>query len=149
MKNGNYALYKGKEYSADYIKGKGMVLRSGNIEDIKNGFQMYDGYNKKIICIKFVDKAEVESFYRLRTKAIYGGYEFEVLEEKDHSISIVSNGGDYRNWLNLGMKCIDKGVYQKWINKEDAEIGAWPDYWVPGGYTSGGVPEVVVDQIPF
>jgi hypothetical protein len=30
--------------------------------------------------------------------------------------------GDYRDWLNLGMVCIDKGVYQKWIQKDEAEI---------------------------
>jgi hypothetical protein len=28
------------------------------------------------------------------------------------------------------------------------EAGAWPEYWNPGGYTSGGVPEAVIDQIP-
>jgi hypothetical protein len=28
------------------------------------------------------------------------------------------------------------------------EAGAWPEYWIPGGYTSGGVPEAIVDQIP-
>ena len=28
------------------------------------------------------------------------------------------------------------------------EAGAWPEYWIPGGYTSGGVPEAVVNQIP-
>lgn len=28
------------------------------------------------------------------------------------------------------------------------EAGTWPEYWIPGGYTSGGVPEAVVDQIP-
>ena len=27
------------------------------------------------------------------------------------------------------------------------EAGAWPEYWIPGGYTGGGVPEAVVDQI--
>lgn len=25
------------------------------------------------------------------------------------------------------------------------ELGAWPEYWEPGGYTSGGVKEAVVD----
>ncbi|PJI07817.1 MULTISPECIES: hypothetical protein [Clostridium] len=29
------------------------------------------------------------------------------------------------------------------------EAGAWPEYWNPGGYTSGGVPEAVIDQIPL
>lgn len=27
------------------------------------------------------------------------------------------------------------------------ESGAWPEYWISGGYTSGGVPEAVIDQI--
>lgn len=27
------------------------------------------------------------------------------------------------------------------------EAGAWPEYWIPCGYTSGGVPEAVIDQI--
>jgi len=27
------------------------------------------------------------------------------------------------------------------------EAGAWQGYWVPGGYTDGGIPEAVTDQI--
>ena len=30
--------------------------------------------------------------------------------------------GDYQEWIRLGMECIDKGMYQKWINKNEAEI---------------------------
>ena len=37
-------------------------------------------------------------------------------------ISIVSMIGDYRMWKSMGMKIIDKGVYQKWIKKSEAEI---------------------------
>lgn len=122
MKNGNYAIYKGKEYSADYIKDKGIVLRSPNVEDINNGFDLYTGYNKRIACIKFVERKDLEDFFRVHTKAIYLGYEFEVTEENDEMISIVTMKGDYRIWEGLGMSCIDKGVYQKWINKNEAEI---------------------------
>lgn len=86
------------------------------------GFQKYEGYNKDIICIKYVEKEAIQEFYRMRTKAIYQGFEFEVVEEKGDEISIVTMTGDYRDWLNLNMKCIDKGVYQKWINKDEAEI---------------------------
>ena len=50
------------------------------------------------------------------------GFEFEVVEEKEGEIFIVAITGDYRDWINLGMKCIDKGVYQKWIKKDEAEI---------------------------
>lgn len=61
-------------------------------------------------------------FYQIRTKAIYQGFQFEVFEEKDDMISIVGTVGDYREFLKLGMQCIDKGVYQKWIKKSEAEI---------------------------
>lgn len=122
MKRGNYAVFEGKEYSADFIKGKGIVLRSYDIIDLNRGFQKYDGYNKNICCIKFVDKKEVSAFYKLKTRAIYRGFEFDVIEEKEEQISIVAMTGDYRDWLSLGMKCIDKGVYQKWIDKNEAEI---------------------------
>ena len=122
MKNGKYVIYKNKEYSADYIKGKGIVLRSYNAEDLDNGFQKYDGYNKEVVGIKFVEETEVTEFYRARTVAIHKGYEFEVVEEKNNEISIVAMTGDYRVWEEMGMKCIDKGVYQKWITKDEAEI---------------------------
>lgn len=122
MKNGNFAIFKGKEYSADYIKGKGIVLRSKSIEDLNRGFQKYKGYNKSIVCIKFVERNELDDFYRLKTKAIYVGHEFEVVEEKDNKVSIVTMRGDYKEWLKLDMKCIDKGVYQKWIDKSEVEI---------------------------
>lgn len=123
MEKERFAVYNNKTYSADFIKGKGIVLRSKDRSDINDsGFQEYDGYNKEIVAIKFVDKSEINEFYQLNMKAVYSGYEFEVLEEKDSMISIVAMTGDYRDWLNLDMKCIDKGVYQKWISKENAEI---------------------------
>lgn len=28
------------------------------------------------------------------------------------------------------------------------ELGAWPEYWEPGGYTSGGIKEAVIDPVP-
>lgn len=28
------------------------------------------------------------------------------------------------------------------------ELGAWPEYWEPGGYMSGGIKEAVIDPVP-
>lgn len=123
MKKERFAVYNNKIYSADFIKGKGIVLRSKDRSDIDyNDFQKYDGYNKEIVAIKFVDKNELSEFYQLNIKAVYSGYQFEIVEEKDSMLSIVAMTGNYMDWINLGMKCIDKGVYQKWISKDDAEI---------------------------
>ena len=122
IRNENYAIYNGKEYSADFIEGEGIMLRSQDAKDIENGFENYQGYNKKILYIKIVDRNEVSEFYNESTYAIYKGFKFEAIDEKDNMVSIVAMTGDYRNWLSLGMKCIDKGVYQKWVQNSEVEL---------------------------
>ena len=44
------------------------------------------------------------------------------MDETEDKLSIVTMIGDCREWKRLGMKCIEKYVYQKWINKNEAEI---------------------------
>ena len=99
MKDGEFAIYLGKEYSAGEIEKGKIVLRSTDIEDVK-----------------------ITEYYRIRTMAIYKGFEFEVVEETEDKLSIVTMIGDYRDWVRLGMKSIDIGVYQKWINKNETEV---------------------------
>jgi len=99
MKDGEFAIYLGKEYSAGETQEGKIVLRSTDIEDVK-----------------------ITEYYRIRTMAIYKGFEFEIVEETEDKLSIVTMIGDYRDWVRLGMKSIDIGVYQKWINKNEAEI---------------------------
>ena len=99
MKDGEFAIYLGKEYSAGEIEKGKIVLRSTDIEDVK-----------------------ITEYYRIRTMAIYKGFEFEIVEETEDKLSIVTMIGDCREWKRLGMKCIERYVYQKWINKNEAEI---------------------------
>ena len=122
-----FAVYLGKEYTSGKNKEGKIILRSTDIKDVKYGFEpckpfIFKNCKETIVCLKFVNSSEVEEYYRLRTKAFYAGFEFDVVDEKDDKISIVSMSGDYRDWLNLGMQCIDKGVYQKWIEKDKAKI---------------------------
>ena len=127
MKDGEFAIYLGKEYSAGEIEKGKIVLRSTDIEDVKNGFEPCKPFNiryveDKIVCMKYVNSSEITEYYILRTMAIYKGFEFIVDEETEDMLSIVAMGGDSREWKRLGMKCIEKYVYQKWINKNEAEI---------------------------
>ena len=55
-------------------------------------------------------------------KTVYEGYKFIVVDETEKQILILTMNGDYQEWIRLGMECIDKGMYQKWINKNEAEI---------------------------
>ena len=126
MKDGKYAIYLGREYSAGETQEGKIVLRSTDIEDVKNGFEPCKPFNiryveDKIVCMKYVNSSEITEYYILRTMAIYKGFEFIVDEETEDMLSIVAMGGDCRGWKRLGMKCIEKYVYQKWINKNEAE----------------------------
>jgi len=121
MRNVTFAIYNGNEYSAGIKADGSIVLRSNSISDEKIGFfEKRVGNNK--IYIKYVQRNEVEEIYDKRIWATYKGYRFEVIDENEEQISIIAMTGDYKNWLNLGMQCIDKGVYQKWINRAETEL---------------------------
>ena len=127
MKDGEFAIYLGKEYSAGETQEGKIVLRSTDIEYVKNGFEPCKPFNiryveDKIVCMKFVNSSEITEYYILRTMVIYKGFDFEIVEETEDKLSIVTMIGDCREWKRLGMKCIERYVYQKWINKNEAEI---------------------------
>lgn len=127
MKNGIFAIYKGKEYSSGKSKDGRIILRSANKEDLKMDFVECEPFKYKnnqelIVCYKYVNELDIEKYYRVRTIAIYQNYEFEVVEETEDMISIVTMVGDYQEWIRLGMKPIDNGVYQKWVTKDESEI---------------------------
>ncbi|MBQ6696767.1 MAG: hypothetical protein IJN16_08705 [Lachnospiraceae bacterium] len=127
MRNGKFAIYLGREFTSGKSKEGKIILRSTNIGDVEYGFEpcepfFYRNCKNAVVCLKYVNRSEVEDYFSLRTKATYAGFEFEVVEEKGDQISIITMTGDYREWLKMGMKCIDKGVYQKWINKDEAVI---------------------------
>ena len=85
MKDGEFAIYLGREYSAGETQEGKIVLRSTDIEDVKNGFEPCKPFNiryveDKIVCMKYVNSSEITEYYILRTMAIYKGFEFEVVE---------------------------------------------------------------------
>lgn len=127
VNNGIVALYKEKEYPSGKNKDGKYILRSSNIQDISLGFQKCEPFvykNKKdpIVCFKIVEKSELDALYRVRIFAEYKGYSFEVVDKENGKLSIVTMVGDYHVWEELDMKCIDKGVYQKWIDESEAVV---------------------------
>lgn len=128
MKDGTYAIYQGKQYSSGRMKDGSLILRSMDIGDVDKGFRVCEPFfyknreDEKIVCVKYVDRSDVDEYYQVWTHVGYAGFEFGVLTEKDDEIYIVSLGGDSANWKNLGMTCINKGEYAKWIRKDEAVI---------------------------
>ena len=121
MRNITFAIYKGIEYFAGIKKDGRIVLRSEDDASKKEGFVEKEIGNNRIY-IKYVQKDEIEEIYDKKTYAVYEGYKFIVVDETEKQILILTMNGDYQEWIHLGMECIDKGMYQKWINKNEAEI---------------------------
>lgn len=126
MKSGVFAIYQGKEFTSGIDRNGKVILRSTDIEDIDNEFEKCEPFKyreeKLVVCIKRVDPREIEKYYRIRTVADYCNFTFDVIDENEQEVSIIVSDGDYHSWLDLGMKCIDKGVYQKWVNKSEVKI---------------------------
>ena len=113
-----FAIYKGKEYQASVRVDGSIILRSYDERDISKGFIENNGINKSVKCYKYVLKSELDEIYRKEIKAEYSGYEFSVIDESDDMLLICTMTGNYQVWLQLGMESVDKGVYQKWVEKK-------------------------------
>ena len=49
MKDGKYAIYLGREYSAGETQEGKIVLRSTDIQDVKNGFEPCKPFNIRYV----------------------------------------------------------------------------------------------------
>ena len=115
MRNDIYAIYKGKEYEVGAMNSDIVSLRSYDPSDVSDGFSLYKG----VVYIKRVHRSELEEIYRISTYAEYKGIKFQVIKEDGDKILLSNLIGDYRVFESLGMKMVDKGVYEKWVDKSD------------------------------
>ena len=136
IKNGRFCIYNGNEFKVNKDSDGNTIILTKNDKIIDSTFIDKYGsgvYSKKEgfvekeignnrIYIKYVQKDEIAEIYDKKTYAVYEGYKFIVVDETEKQILILTMKGDYQEWIRLGMECIDKGMYQKWINKNEAEI---------------------------
>lgn len=127
MQEASYALYLGKEYlSGRGVDGK-IVLRSSSMEDVKLGFEVCKPFyfrngKEKIVCLKFVNGSDVEAYYKKRTRAVYDGSEYDVVEERGNKIRLVPSQDDGWKWERMGVGYPLGTGMSKWINKEEVKI---------------------------
>ncbi len=117
------AVYNGVEYAAArQINEEEVCLVSKDCKTLEIGFE------EKRICEfvvynKIVLRKELESFFERKVYAEYKGYPFVVLDENEKGeILIVNNFENLPICEKLGMKRIDKYVYEMWIPKKEAVI---------------------------
>lgn len=126
---GEYSVYKGITFSSGKLQNGKIVLRaSGDLHE-ELGFKKCEPFilkktNELVIGLKEVDLEDITERYKIKVYAYYNNYKFQVIMEDENKIRIVSldSEGDYRDWNNLEMEQVDRGVYEKWIDKSEAEI---------------------------
>ena len=74
---------------------------------------------KGTIYFKYVHRSELEEIYRISTYAEFKGIKLQAIKEDGDKILLSGVIGDYRVFESLGMKIVDKGVYEKWVDKSD------------------------------
>ncbi|WP_313636996.1 hypothetical protein [Paenibacillus sp.] len=118
MKENIYAIYNGTEYEAGVINDQEVVLRSDDPAVLNRGFVLYKG----IKYIKKVKRTELTDIYKKYYQATYQNYQFVVTEDSGDKLLIIATNMDYKICEQLGMKMVDRGVYQKWIQKTEVEL---------------------------
>jgi hypothetical protein len=123
MRNGTYAVYKGKEFRANY-SGKGnFLLISKDIKDLKYGFSP-DPRNKGYY-VKTVAKSDLDEVFKIRPRTIYKGDEFQALEVKKNGVEIpdrillVTPNKDIGDKHGFSMR--DFGMYVKEVGLDEID----------------------------
>ena len=82
-----------------------------------NGFKEFQPgkYVKRKVSLK-----EITSAYKIRTKGIYKGYRFAILSEEDDKY-LLYGGYHHDIMMGLGFEIIERGVYEKWVSKDELE----------------------------
>lgn len=131
MKEGYYAVYKGKEYKAAYSPDLGdndiIMLMTEDVNGLRNGFTKgFYGITKK------VKRDELDTAYSIKVNAIYQGYQFQVSEEKDGRVLLYTS--DWGISQKLNMEQTDKFSFHKWVTKDEIEK-AWEQKEPLWGFT--------------
>jgi hypothetical protein len=116
FKSGCYAGYHNKEYRVFKLAADSYRLVSRDPGDLAEGFAKKDGVYKKT-----VSDSEIQSFYELKTKIEYQGYEFELGEALKNEIQLLRKDCEPDLIKQLRLQKIGPGEYEKWIAKNEIE----------------------------
>ena len=122
MRNGVYAIYNGKEYSAGFKSNGSIVLRSADVNDRMDGFFYKEG-SEKWKYFKYVNSKDIESIFKVTIRVNYQGHEGYVMTDDGNRVLIVINGLWPDTAAELEMDyASDNGIYEKWIDKDKVEM---------------------------
>lgn len=123
MRDGRYAIYKGKEYEFDREDDGQyyLIFRNPSTEELnklgKDSF--YEEFEN--FWRKDVKKTDVDSIYVYNTVCKYKGYEFQVLGEQEDKYLITTSNAEGCKKLGLDIDGQGelRGEYRQFINKDE------------------------------
>lgn len=111
----SYCIYEGNEYIISKLDDGMYKLISRNKNDLNRGFK--ETFPK--VYVKIVSLKEITSAYSVSTFCKYKGYRFQIVREKDEKILI--HTGDYNLYQQLDLDFVEKGAYDKWVDRDEIE----------------------------
>ncbi|OSI13644.1 hypothetical protein BWD09_13130 [Neisseria dentiae] len=127
IRNNTYTIYQGKECRISRREGYARLF-SHDAMDLANGFTEYKpekNLNPRIF-FKMVSPEEVGDVYDIGTFCIYQGYEFPIIHEEGDGCYILQSACTITMPLRLlnqlGFSQVDKGVFEKKIKREEADL---------------------------
>jgi hypothetical protein len=119
-RNGQYAVYKGKEYQFGGVRNGiyGLFLLSEDKTDLEKGFNMDMGY--KSFVTKKVEWKDIAPHYII-TLCQYKGYEFQAIRRNGSQVLIHTNYQHIFEALQPQLFVPEEGVYEAWVEEKELE----------------------------
>ncbi|MED3908469.1 hypothetical protein P4597_04615 [Peribacillus simplex] len=117
IRKGKYAVHNGSEYSFNLLEDKSIRLISHKQADLSQGFKQLE----ENIYIKNVPVEEVESFFKINSKAKYKGELFPATEERKTG-KVLFDTTNTELAKKMGFERTDKYMYSKSVEWDEVEI---------------------------
>lgn len=117
VKSGKYAVYRGKTFRASIASKE-----SGKLYILLNNNESYiEGFTKDLLgnFIKKVALEELEQAYKLCLRVMYRGTSYRAIFDEGDKVLITTD--DEELAIKLGFKYVERGVYEKWVDKNELE----------------------------
>ncbi|MEN2667611.1 hypothetical protein [Listeria aquatica] len=117
VKDGFFCVYNNIEYEVTRNKEHEFIIMTEEINKVTPGF--VDKYNSGVYT-KPINKKDVSDYYRISSKAIYKGVEFNITTEKGSELFLGTDNAELARKMDFDRT--DKYYYEKWVPENEVEI---------------------------
>ncbi len=120
LKNGYYAIYRGKEYRVNHDKSKKIHLYTNDKEKIDGSFVMWRKTEFQESYEKIVQPYELDDVYDITTFAYVDENKRFVVIRETEDMYLVGTGSKNIDLVEkYKLKEVDRRIFEGWIHKDD------------------------------